>query len=40
MMNFLNTETGVVLCFIGSAVLISLIGIIGYWVPEHIYEQG
>ena len=39
MMDFLTTETGAVVCFIGGAVLISLIGTIGYWVSEHIYEK-
>lgn len=39
MMDFLTTETGAVVCFIGCAFLLILIGTIGYWVSEHIYEK-
>jgi hypothetical protein len=39
MMDFLNTETGFVVCFMGGAFLIILIGTIGYWVSEHMYEK-
>ena len=38
-MDFINTETGAVICFIGSALLIVLIGTIGYRVSEYIYEK-
>lgn len=39
MIDFLNTDTGVVVCFMGVAFLIVLTGAAGYWVSEYIYEK-
>lgn len=39
MMDFINTEIGAGLCFIGGVFLIILIGTVGYWVSEYKYEK-
>ena len=39
MMDFINTETGITICFMGSVFLVVLIGTIGCWVSEYVREK-